>query len=64
TYLMKLLAENGFELLSLDRKPIRMDRGEAIAGLIVVARRANVIEVPVAAAEDETNHVTELRLPN
>ena len=63
-YLVKLLAANGFELLSLDRKPIRMDRGEAIEGLIVVARRANVIDVLVAAAEDETSHVIELRLPN
>ena len=63
-YLMKLLAENGFELLSLDRKPIRMDRGEAIEGLIIVARRADVAAATATVGEDEINPAAELRLPN
>jgi len=47
----------GFELLSLERAMIRMDRGEPIEGLIVVARRsavhsATVIEPPKPAEEE------------
>jgi predicted TPR repeat methyltransferase len=39
-YLRNLLAANGFEILSLERAIIRMDRGEPVEGLIVVAVRA------------------------
>ncbi|MGD9914144.1 MAG: class I SAM-dependent methyltransferase [Rhizobiaceae bacterium] len=38
-YIRLLLAGQGFALLSLRRETIRMDRGEPIAGLIVVGRR-------------------------
>ena len=37
--LRDLLASAGFTILSLDAHPIRMDRGEPIEGLIVVARK-------------------------
>lgn len=37
TYLRRLLAEAGLSVVSLERADIRMDRGEAIEGLIVVA---------------------------
>lgn len=40
SYVRALLAANGFDVLSLDRAPIRMDRGAPLEGLIVVARRA------------------------
>ena len=39
-YLRGLLAANGFEVLSLERATIRMDRGEPVEGLIVVAEKA------------------------
>lgn len=39
-YVRRLLADHGFELLELKREPIRMDRGEPLQGLIVVARRS------------------------
>ncbi|MCB1454309.1 MAG: methyltransferase domain-containing protein [Rhizobiaceae bacterium] len=63
-YLVKLLADNGFELLSLDRKPIRMDRGEAIEGLIVVALRADFAAATATVGEDEINPAAEMRLTN
>lgn len=37
SYVRQQLAAIGFKLLSLDREPIRQDRGAAIEGLIVVA---------------------------
>jgi predicted TPR repeat methyltransferase len=36
----RILSAHGFEILSLDRAVIRMDRGEPVEGLIVVAERA------------------------
>jgi predicted TPR repeat methyltransferase len=39
-YVRSVLAAQGFELQSLDAQTIRMDRGEAIEGLVVVAVRA------------------------
>ena len=38
TYLRRLLSEQRFEVLSLEKAAIRMDRGEPVDGLIVVAR--------------------------
>lgn len=38
-HLRDLLARLGFEIVSIDREPIRQDRGEPIEGLIVVARK-------------------------
>lgn len=38
-YVRRLLAEAGFDICSLEPATIRMDRGEAVEGLIVVARR-------------------------
>lgn len=49
-YLRRLLATNGFDVLSLDEATIRMDRGEPVAGLIVVARRT------VAESLTNVNH--------
>jgi predicted TPR repeat methyltransferase len=40
SYLRRLLAAGEMDLVSLDRAAIRMDRGEAIEGFIVVARRS------------------------
>ncbi|MBO6900787.1 MAG: methyltransferase domain-containing protein [Rhizobiaceae bacterium] len=63
-YLETLLAENGFEPLSLDRKPIRMDRGEAIEGLIVVARRNDAAAAVVSMGEDQIDPARDRCLPN
>jgi predicted TPR repeat methyltransferase len=49
-YLRRLLAENGFEVLSLEKAAIRSDRGEPVEGLIVVARLA--LGVDESRAED------------
>lgn len=38
SYVRRILADNGFSVLSLEEHAIRQDRGEPIAGLIVVAR--------------------------
>ena len=38
-YLRRVLVEAGFEILSLEVRVIRHDRGEPLEGLIVVARR-------------------------
>ena len=38
TYLRRLLSQHRFEVLSLEKAAIRMDRGEPVDGLIVVAR--------------------------
>lgn len=38
-YLRDLLAASGLAVVSLDRHPIRLDRGQPIEGLIVVARK-------------------------
>jgi predicted TPR repeat methyltransferase len=48
--LRELLAAAGFSIVSLDAHPIRLDRGEPIEGLIVVARkgRAEALATPVA----------------
>ncbi len=63
TYLRNVLLRSGFEILSLESHFIRMDRGEPIEGLIVVARRgqgeavrANDIHVaPMDAAPRAAN---------
>jgi predicted TPR repeat methyltransferase len=52
-YVERLLAEKGFVLVSQTVATIRMDRGEAVVGLIVVARRME------AAA---TDHLTQASL--
>lgn len=39
TYLRRLLDANGLSVISLAREPIRMDRGAAIDGFVVVARK-------------------------
>ena len=38
-YLRRLLAANGFDIVSLEQAAIRADRGEPLAGIIVVARK-------------------------
>ena len=43
-----LLAQNGFDILSLDRATIRMDRGEPLEGLIVVARLSLPLEAELS----------------
>jgi predicted TPR repeat methyltransferase len=39
TYVRRVLADNGLEVLSLEEKTIRNDRREPVTGLIVVAKR-------------------------
>ena len=39
TYVRSVLSASGLLLLSLEREIIRQDRGEAVEGLIVVARK-------------------------
>ncbi|HSJ79481.1 MAG TPA: methyltransferase domain-containing protein [Erythrobacter sp.] len=39
SYLCRLLAADGFDVVSLERAAIRTDRGEPVEGLIVVARK-------------------------
>ncbi len=38
-YVRRLLEQNGLTLLSLDERALRQDRGEPVAGMIVVAGR-------------------------
>lgn len=52
TYLRRLLAAGGLEVVSFTRAPIRLDRGEAIEGFVVVARRGNPAEVSSATADE------------
>jgi len=56
-YVTAMLTAHGFELLNLERAAIRMDRGEPVEGLIVVARRAAVHSAatiePAKAVEEE-----------
>lgn len=55
-HLRDLLARLGFEIVSIDREPIRFDRGQPIEGLIVVARRGGAAErmdgAAIALADD------------
>jgi predicted TPR repeat methyltransferase len=48
-YLRRLLRESGFDIGSLERATIRMDRGEPVEGLIVVGRLSLPLEGRVAA---------------
>jgi predicted TPR repeat methyltransferase len=41
SYVRRLLADNGFSILSLATKPIRQDRREPVEGLVVVAGKAH-----------------------
>ena len=45
-YIERLLAEKGFALVSRTVATIRMDRGEPVIGLVVVAKRVGVAFVP------------------
>lgn len=50
--LRELLARSGFTFVSLDERSIRMDRGEPIVGLIVVARKGRSdAPLPLRAVE-------------
>lgn len=57
--LRELFERSGFAIVSLDEQPIRMDRGEPIAGLIVVARKAPGDVQAAAALEDDPTTRTE-----
>lgn len=48
-YLRDLLAASGFRILSLEPASIRMDRGEAVEGLVVLARKGQ--DSPLATAD-------------
>lgn len=63
--LRDLLAGAGFTIVSLEAHPIRMDRGEPIEGLIVVARKGRG-EAPSPVPAEETVLPDDLRavLPN
>jgi predicted TPR repeat methyltransferase len=65
TYLRDLLAANGFDILSLDRAVIRMDRAEPVEGLIVVAEKSAPTASPMVhlARQDEALE-GKLLLPN
>lgn len=51
-YLRRLLAAGGLDIVSLARAPIRLDRGEAIEGFIVVARRNTPAAASLAPTDD------------
>ncbi len=52
-YLRRLLAAGGLEVVSFERAPIRMDRGEALEGFVVVTRRPLAATFDAAPQEDE-----------
>lgn len=63
-YLSRLLAENGFEIVSLEKAAIRMDRGEPVEGLMVVGRISLSSTAGAAATrQDETGAAGAFPLP-
>jgi predicted TPR repeat methyltransferase len=52
-YIRRLLEEAGFEIVSINREALRMDRGEPIDGLVVVARRRTVTTAPMLVLTEE-----------
>lgn len=59
-YVREGLAAAGFELLSLERQQLRLDRGEAVEGLIVVARRPAEEEIVLPALVPQAVAASEL----
>jgi len=59
-YVERLLGEKGFATVSLSVETIRMDRGEPVTGLIVVARKAEPAAVPAQPSleQDYSNPAT------
>ncbi|MBO6717634.1 MAG: methyltransferase domain-containing protein [Rhizobiaceae bacterium] len=62
-YLRDLLAANGLSVLSFERSTIRLDRGDGIEGLIVVAEKAGREHTVTVSATDEV-HGSSVALPN
>jgi predicted TPR repeat methyltransferase len=56
-YLRDLLAKAGLAIVSMEAHPIRMDRGEPIVGLIVVARRGRANALAGAYAVGATEEI-------
>jgi predicted TPR repeat methyltransferase len=62
-YLRRLLAGSGFEIVSLELATIRLDRGEPVAGLIVVGRRVLTLPLAVRAGPQVHGDADSLNVP-
>lgn len=58
-YIRELLAAHGFEIVSLDRTPIRLDRAEPIEGLVVLAVRGGTGTPLSGGVDTQLDLVTE-----
>ena len=47
----------GFDVIRFERSVLRFDRGEPVAGFLVLAAKAAVVVAPIAAPDDEAIHL-------